>query len=191
LALWWYLLALAPVAAIAYAVWSYRKKSVEREAASRERLALLVGSAAALNAPGENAPRGGSAAAPSPPLPGWVARERFLSQPETLLYYLLRAGLPDHQVFAHVNLAALVAAREGLPGFEREQQLRRLAQHRLGFVICDKAMRVVAAIDLEPAAGRELKAECLGAAGIRLVVLDPGAPPRREDVRQLVLGARD
>lgn len=38
----WYLL-LVPVAAIAYIVWAYRKRSAEREAASRERYASLAG----------------------------------------------------------------------------------------------------------------------------------------------------
>jgi len=75
-----------------------------------------------------------------------------------------------------------------VPGFEREQRLRRLAQHELDFVICDKDLRVVAAIELNQenaAPERELKAGCLKSAGIRLIELDPRALPRRDEIRAL------
>lgn len=117
----WSLLALVPVLAVAYVVWTYRRKFAAKEAASRERLALLLGdqragpAATAGTAPARGAP-GVPAAAPAAaaPVPAWTARERFLSQ--------------------------------------------------------------------------DLKAECLNAAGIRLLRMDPAALPRREEVRTLVCG---
>ncbi|MBI2294601.1 MAG: DUF2726 domain-containing protein [Betaproteobacteria bacterium] len=195
--LFWYLLALAPVVAIAYLVWTYRRKSAEKEAASRERLAAVLGSRRREGAAIEKTAGAAGRGLPAPPPSAsaaaamWVARERFLSQPETLLYYALKAGLPDHEIFAHVGLAALVGVGPHMTGYERDQRLRRLAQHEFSFVVCDKSMRAVAAVELNQAAaaaGQDFKAECLKAAGIRLVRLDPAALPRRDEVRALVRG---
>jgi len=190
----WSLLALAPVAAIACIVWAYRRKFSEKEAASRERLAVLLGETrTAPPASASAAPAGGATGVPTAaPGPAWTVRERFLSQPETLLYYLLKSGLPEHEIFAHVSLAALVGVAERPSGFDRGEQLRRLAQHELAFVVCDKNMRVVAAVELNRAASAsalDLKAECLKAAGVRLLRVDPAALPGREAIRALVRGA--
>lgn len=195
----WFLLALVPVVAIAYVIWAYRRKFSAKEAASRKRVALLLGeSRAEPAASGNTVPAGatgmpGTVPAAAVPVPAWTARERFLSQPETLLYYLLRVGLPDHEIFAHVSLAALVAVGQRTNAYERDQQLRRVAQHEFSFVVCDKRMRVVAAVELTRAAagpGQDLKVECLKAAGIRLVQVDPAALPRREELRTLVRGTQ-
>lgn len=90
----WYLpaLALAPVVAIAYLVWTYRRKSAEKEAASRERLAAVLGNRRREGAAIEKTVGAAGTGLPAPPPPNsaaaamWVARERFVSQPETLLY---------------------------------------------------------------------------------------------------------
>ena len=115
------------------------------------------------------------------------ARERFLGKAETLVYRLLKAGIPDHEVFANVTLAAVIGGRN-------EQDSRRLSQYRLDFVVCDKDMRVVAAIEVETggaasAAGEQrFKADSLKAAGIGLVRINVAALPRREEIRPLVCG---
>src|SRR5262249_25587386 len=115
-----YFLFLLPVAAVAYILWSYRRKTAHKEALSRERLVTRVGAgegarATSAAAPGPQAAAAPAAAQPSAtqpaagsPAPAAQApsrRERFLTQPETLLYYVLRSGLPDHQVFPHVSLS--------------------------------------------------------------------------------------
>lgn len=112
----WSLLVLAPVVAVAYVIWAYGRKFSEKEAASRERLALLLGDKrAGPAATAGTAPARGATGVPAAaPVPAWTARERFLSQ--------------------------------------------------------------------------DLKAECLNAAGIRLLRMDPAALPRREEVRTLVCG---
>ena len=188
------LLLLAGVGGIAVLVWSYRKKAVARETASRERFEDMLRARPA-PAPASDAPL---AAAPTPGVapvakapaaaPGVAssARERFLGQRETLLYRLLKAGIPDHEIFANVALASVVGSRN-------EQETRRLAQYRLDFVVCDKGMKVVAAVGLEAAAiqspgEQHFIAECLKAAGIGLVRLNPAALPRREEIRALVCG---
>ena len=121
-----------------------------------------------------------------------TVRERFLGQHETLLYLLLKTGLPDYDIFASVSLAAIAALPAS--GAEREQQLRRLAPYQLAFVVCDKSMRVIAVVDIEAAGGAEaagiqqFKADYLKRAGIRLVRVSPAAMPKRDQVRSLVVG---
>ena len=102
----------------------------------------------------------------------------------------LRAGLPDHEVFANVTLAALVSPSGS--GREREQQLRRLSQYQVDFVVCDRELRIVAAVDLEGGGGvdaigvRKFKEDCLKAARIRLLRIDAVAPPRGDEIRALI-----
>lgn len=204
----WILVLVGVVAGIAYSIWNYRKKSAAREAASQQRFAELLREQAASSgrpvpAPAAAAPVPSptpiSHAAPAPPAPAPVpaaaaaaARERFLGQHETLLYLLLKTGLPDHEIFANVSLASVVALPAS--GGEREQQVRRLAPYQLDFVVCDKSMHVVAVVDLETAGGadaagiHQFKADYLKRAGIRLVRVNPAAMPRREQVRALVVG---
>jgi hypothetical protein len=77
---------------------------------------------------------------------------------------------------------------------EREQQLRRLSPYQLNFVVCDKSMRIVAAVDIEAGGGadaagiQQFKADYLKRAGIRLVRVNSTAMPRRDQVRSLVVG---
>jgi len=203
----WFLLFLLVLAAvIGYFVRDFRRKAAAREAASSNRFAEMMRAQAA--APARPEPSSGAAPTPSPAtaaapqepagakVPGVVttrpATERFLGQAQTVLYYLLKTGVPELEVFANVSLASVVGAPGS--GSEREQQLRRLAQYQLDFVVCDKSMRVIAAVEMESAGGAEaagaqrFKADCLKEAGIRLVRVSPAAPPRREQIRSLVRG---
>jgi hypothetical protein len=189
----------AAVAVMTYAIWSFQKKTAAREAAARQRFDLLLREQASASgrpvAPAAapalaQAPL--SHATPAAAAAAVAARERFLGQHETLLYLVLKTGLPDHEIFANVSLAAVVA----LPAnsSERELQLRRLAPYQLDFVVCDKNMHVIAAVDIESAGGadaagiQQFKADYLKRAGIRLVRVNPAAMPRRDQVRGLVVG---
>ena len=179
---------------IAAFVWDFRRKAGAREAASKKRFdeIFLARPAGPPNdAPPPAAPPSGApptmppqarptAAGAAPP-----ARDRFLGQRETLVYRLLKAGIPDHEIFANVGLASVV-------GGKTEQEARRLAQYCLDFVVCDKGMRVVAVVEMDAAGGAQgmgeqrFIADCLKAAGISLVRLNPAALPRREEIRALV-----
>jgi hypothetical protein len=194
----WYLFLLFAAGGIGFVVWYSRKKFAEREAASKARLERLLRAPAQPAAPAELAPTR-TAASPSAsvavPTPAKApaampARERFLGQAETLLYYLLKTGLPGYEVFAYVSLASVIGASGS--GHEREQQLRRLAQYRLDFVVCDKSMRIIAVVELDTAVAamgageQQFKADCLKRAGIRLVRVNPAALPKRDQIRALV-----
>ncbi len=190
----WILFLAATGGVIAYFVSSYRKKVAEREAASKKRFEEMF-LARPKPAPPPDMPPAPAPSAGAPPVaktpPVAVAappaKERFLDQRETLLYRLLKVGIPDHEIFANVSLASVAGGRN-------EQEARRLAQYQLDFVVCDKNMRVVAAVEFEPAGGAQalgdqhFKAECLKAAGINLVRINPAALPRREEIRGLVCG---
>ena len=194
----WYLFLLFAAGGIGFVVWYSRKKFAEREAASKARLERLLRAPAQPAAPAELAPTR-TAASPSAsvavPTPAKApaampARERFLGQAETLLYYLLKTGLPGYEVFAYVSLASVIGASGS--GHEREQQLRRLAQYRLDFVVCDKSMRTIAVVEVDSAVAAvgvgelQFKADCLKRAGIRLVRVNPAALPKRDQIRALV-----
>jgi hypothetical protein len=121
-----------------------------------------------------------------------VPAERFLGKAESLLYYLLKSGLPDAEIFAGVSLARVLGAAGD--GRDREQQVRRLSQYHLDFVVCDKAMRVVAVVEVGTAAGagaagdQRFKSDLLKQAGIRVVRINPAELPRREQIGSLVNG---
>ena len=182
----YYLLALVPFALLGYVLWAYQHKAAE------ERLALLMAESqrGTAGAEAESGAAPASKAETLRPGPPWVARERFLSQAEAVVYYLLKSALRrDHEIYVHVALASVVAVGKTVPGFEREQRLQRLGQHELNFVICDKDLRVVAAIDLHREANaseREFIAQCLKSAAIRLIQLDPASLPKRDGIRALV-----
>jgi hypothetical protein len=198
----WYLLFFAAVVIVTGVfVWDYRRKAARRDAASRERFAQMFEAgppAAAGTAPlAPAAPVAAPQPAPlteTPPVAPaviYAARERLLSQPEKLIYLLLKTGLPDHEIFSKVPLTAVVQV-PGM-GYDHEQQLRRLSRQVLDFVVCDKGMKVVAALQLAPVGpeaviAQRIRSECLKSAGIRLVTIESGALPKRSEVRAFVCG---
>lgn len=197
----WYLFLVAAVGLIVYAIWSYRRKAAARRAASAARFEqMFKGRAQILASPQPISSVAASPSESSAPAatPGATAAtppaatQRFLGQAESLLYYLLKVGLPDLEVFAGVSLARVVGAPGD--GRDREQQVRRLSQYQLDFVICDKSMQVVAVVDVESAAGagtagdQSFKSDILRQAGIRVVCVNPAALPRRERIRALISG---
>jgi hypothetical protein len=195
----WFLLALAPVAAFIYVVWAYRKRTAARAASSSKRFAQIFNPSAqpsatthaATDAAQTESPGTGSSTAAATRGPAAYARRaRLLSAQHIQLLDLLDAGLPDHEVFAHVSLAAVIEFT-GLPeGREREQRLRALAQQTVDCVVCSNAFEVVAVVDLESGHTAEMryKAECLKAAGVRYLRWNPLELPRSHEVAALIAG---
>jgi hypothetical protein len=134
-------------------------------------------------------------AEPTAAAPAYAVRARLLSPPQTLVYYLLRTGLPDHLIFARVTLASVLDAGPDVPGYARNEQIRRLAGHTVDFVVSDKSMKPVAVLKLNAPGGEsgtpgenEPARTWLAMAGVRYVELDSAALPRKEGIRALVLG---
>lgn len=206
------LLILIPVAAIAYIIWDHRRKTARRLAASADRLQnLLAGTPASppVRGTGTHArPARAGAASPAPPAapapdvqPGSAAvpyamRERLLTPPQTLLYHLLRAGLPDHLVFARMTLASVLEPGRDVPAPARNEPLNRLGGRALDFVVSDRSLKPVAAVNLKSPAFQGARDEAgdpvprwLALAGVRYVELDATALPRKDAIREIVLGS--
>ncbi|MNC90504.1 hypothetical protein D3C83_66100 [compost metagenome] len=69
--------------------------------------------------------------------------------------------------------------------------MRALAQNAVDCLVCDKAMTVIAAIDVEDGASAEsrIKSEYLKAAQVRYLRINPSAFPRPDEIRAMLLGA--
>jgi hypothetical protein len=119
-------------------------------------------------------------------------RPRLLPPPAALLYYVIRTGMPDHEIFAGVALDEVVEINSAGAGEQREAIQRKLAGQRLDFVVCTKQLEVVAAVMLSagnsPTDGSRFVETCLAAAAVRLVRIDPAAPPRHQQVHALMYG---
>jgi hypothetical protein len=192
---WWLLVPLVPIGAVAFIVWSYRKKAAIHASASSKRFEQIFGAslpsaaksgAAAINATAARQQPGRTASA------SFARRERLLTDPETLLFYVLKTGLPDHETFVHVSLAAVIDVAGTLRGNERERQLRRLSQFYLDFVVCDKNLQPVAVLEVEQGGAMgavgQFKADSVKASGIRYLRISPAAIPQRQDLRTLIYG---
>jgi hypothetical protein len=131
-------------------------------------------------------------------LPGlYLLRPRFLSKVEGVVYMLLKAAFPRHEIFARVRLADVLQVKIGPQGMERLRAFRKIANQHVGFVLCDRDMTILAIIDTkEPDAvvnPREQKLEiikqrCLQAAQVRYICIYPPQLPRYRDLREQILG---
>jgi hypothetical protein len=121
-----------------------------------------------------------AAAAAAPPASG-KARAAFLAGPSKLAFLLLKAGLPDHHVFANTRVSDLIDGPAAGP----------LNNLRIDLLVCRKDLAIVAAVDLPTAAQAETpldreKEQRLRAAGIRYLRFAPGAFPKPAEVRGLI-----
>jgi hypothetical protein len=195
----WYLAALIWIALVVGIFWAYGKKRSRAVSKRAAELSALIADAK-MNVPGAPNPQPVavnrlSQTPVAAPIVGYSRRPRLLGQADALLYLLFRTGLPDYEVFANVTLADVVEPAPALHGFEREQNARKLAQHRLNVVVCNKKLEVVAVVvstSGEQAAaqadGINYVESCLKVAGIRFVRVDAVALPRHHQVRALIFG---
>jgi hypothetical protein len=191
----WYAFALIWIASVAGIFWAYgRKRRQASSARAKELTALLVEAKNAGRIPADGAPPGAApvvkpvAAAQAET---FTRRDRLLGKADAWLYLLFRTGLPDHEIFANVALSELLDPAPELRGIDREQRLRKLGQTFLNIVVCNKQLEIVAVVlypaaDAQAAEAQRYAEYCLGAAGIRLVRIDPAALPRHHQLRALV-----
>jgi hypothetical protein len=131
-------------------------------------------------------------------LPGlYLVRPRFLSRAEGVVYLLLKAAFPRHEIFARVRLSDVLQVKIGPQGMERLRAFRKIANQHVGFVICGRDMAIVAIVDAkEPDTminPRDQKLEiikqrCLQAAQVKYVCVYPPQLPRYKDLREQILG---
>lgn len=131
-------------------------------------------------------------------LPGlYLLRPRFLSKAESVVYLLLKAAFPRHEIFARVRLADVLQVKIGPQGMERLRAFRKIANQPVGFVVCDRDMTIIAIIDSREASQvanpRDQKLEiikqrCLQAAQVKYICVYPPKLPRYRELRAQVLG---
>lgn len=196
-----FLLWLSPVIAVAVIVWKYRRIVAAREAASNARFKEFLGKTAVQGAV-DAAPlvtifdpaTVSTASVPAQAPAGFTARERLLTPAQTLLYYLLKSSLPDHEVLAQVSVASAIDAPAGSSAFEQEARQRRLAAAVVDFAVCDKSFKVISVVQCGARDGSAAETlafarGCCESAGLRWVEVAAHALPKRGEVRHLVLGA--
>ena len=131
-------------------------------------------------------------------VPGlYLLRPRFLSKAEGVVFLLLKAAFPRHEIFARIRLADVLQVKIGPQGMERLRAFRKIANQHVGFVICDRDMTIVAIVDArEPDQlinPRDQKLEiikqrCLQAAQVKYVCIYPPQLPRYRELREQILG---
>lgn len=131
-------------------------------------------------------------------LPGlYLLRPRFLTKAESVVYLLLNAAFPRHEIFARIRLADVLQVKIGPQGMERLRAFRKIANQHVGFVLCDRDMTIVAIVDAkEPdqvVNPRDQKLEiikqrCLQAAQVKYICVYPPQLPRYRELREQILG---
>jgi len=186
----WYLVGLVWIALVAGIIWYYNNKKAKRDAAREQKLGLLLSELKRGGAPSPALAANAAVTAPAPVPIRFAKKPRLLAPNNVLIYYVLRAGIPDHEVFANLLLGDLMVV--STPGYEAEQKMKRLATTRADFIVCNKQMEIVAVVLIAgsaAAAETSLIEECLQSAGIRLLRIDPAAAPKHTQVRALIYGS--
>ena len=92
-----------------------------------------------------------------------------------------------------VAIAAFIQPAEHLTGFALEAQQRRVAGVVVDFLVCEKSMKPLSAVQGYARIGKAAEtaafaAACVASTGLRWMEISPTAPPMPEDLRTLVLG---
>ena len=134
-------------------------------------------------------------------LPGlYLLRPRFLTKAESVVFLLLKAAFPRHEIFAKIRLADVLQVKIGPQGMERLRAFRKIANQHVGFVVCDKDMTIVAIVDAkEPEQVTNprdqkleiIKQRCLQAAQVKYICVYPPQLPRYRELREQILGPPD
>ena len=187
----WYLIGLIWIALIIGIISVYNRRQRQRNAERDKKMAALLSNL-------KSNPAAETSASPPPAAPITRAanaefrkKQRLLPQSTALLYYVFRTGLPDHEIFTGLTLADVIEAD---PAFAEPGRFGKLLAQRLDLVVCTGQLEVVAAVVIGAGASAvqgsaaDAIGQCLRAAGIRMVRVDPAAAPRRHEVRELVYG---
>ena len=109
-----------------------------------------------------------------------IRQDHFLSGAAKLAFFICKAGLKDHHIFAHVQLATLSATAASDAA---------LARASIDLLVCNAEMSAVAAIDVigpEGSATDTLKVDYLRSLGIRYLRLSAKSLPKPEGIRALL-----
>src|SRR6185503_9869028 len=114
-----------------------------------------------------------------------------------IVFLLLKAAFPRHEVFARVRLADVLQVKIGPQGMERLRAFRKIANQHVGFVVCDRDMTIIAIVDskepdqvIDPRDQKleTIKQRCLQAAQVKYICIYPPQLPRYRELREQILG---
>ena len=190
----WYVIGLIWLVLIVGVISVHNRRQRQRNAGRTEKMAVLLAELKSKPPPDRRA----SEQAAGPVVPAANAdfrkKQRLLPQSTALLYYVFRTGLPDHEIFTGLTLADVLEAAPA-SSMSEPRRLEKLLAQRLDLVVCTKQLEVVAGVVIgaptNAARGggtEDNLGQCLQAAGIRIVRIDPAAAPRHHQVRELVYG---
>ena len=190
----WFFVFVFWVALVVGIFWAYARRRKKADSLRAREIEALISNARGGLQPAAAAPPAAVEQAGkktlAPVSAGFLKKARMLEQRDALLYLLLRTGLPDHEVFPGLTLADVIEPAASVRGYEREQSLRKLAQSKLDFVVCNKRLEIVAVVMFESNglaqdSSRNIS-DSLEVAGVRLVSIDPLAMPRHQQLRRLL-----
>ncbi len=186
----WFVIGLIWIVVMIGIIYSYNRKQRRRSSERAQQMEkMLVELKANPRAAVALEPGPAPAPAPGAVVPEFSRKPRLLPPATAVLYYVFRTGLPDHEIFAGVALDDVLEVAAQTNAARREQLMHRLGQPRLDLVICTKQLEIVAAVVVGTGDDRaKFASECLESAGIRVVRIDPAAPPRHHQVSALVYG---
>jgi len=128
---------------------------------------------------------------PEPRIFPYSRRNYFFSAAERSLYEILRRLTPEHTVFAKVRLAELVYIKESVPG---QAYRSRIDRKQVDFVVCDKNLAPVVAIELDDASHQHAERhvrdqfvdEVLAAASLPVIHVPERAGYILDEIHQLL-----
>lgn len=119
-------------------------------------------------------------------------QKKPLSAPEQVLYYRLIEALPGFVILPQVGLSRFLSVKKG----ENQMQwFNRISRMSVDYLVCNKAMQIVAAIELDDASHQRadrVKADSkknavLAAAGIKLVRWQVKAVPSADEITAMFI----
>ncbi len=157
-------------------------------------LLIVVGLVIFVIAPPNKRRRGRKSKFKYDPTASWpFAKSQILTDAEKDAFGRLRDALPQHYIFAQVQLSQLMVVK---PGHDFNQWFNRINRMSADFVVVTSDLDTVAAIEIDDATHRDpkrmeaddKKTKALKAAGIKLVRWNARGLPKPEIIRQEVLG---
>lgn len=164
-----------------------------KPASATERAPAAHGTQASLS--GAGAASAGDAPEPAAPLASLrsLRRPRLLTDPQRLLYLLLRSALPDHVVLANMRAVDMLDLPPAPEALAADPRLTMLLHRRLDCVVCRADLTPVAALVIDagtaPAPNREQETGVLlRELGVRFLRMRSDSLPRPAAMRALILG---
>jgi hypothetical protein len=120
-----------------------------------------------------------------------LRRPRLLTDPQRLLYLLVRSALPDHIVLANMRAVDMLDVPAEPEALAPDPRLATLLHRRLDCVVCRADLTPVAALVIDAGnspGGEQDTGVLLRELGVRFLRMRSDSLPRPAAMRSLILG---